>query len=162
MAITDLAIPQLHELEPQNTGTAQLHAIEGFSEQRSFLLDDHIHVVRLWTHPRPGMGEITTVNSVRSFDVEGEELAVWSLLGSSQFVDRRAGGLYTQADMQPEGSLGRTNVSWMRIPHDSQKAALLARPHSMPREMTMVELSPEFHARINNVATQAGYLTLAK
>ncbi len=149
------------ELEPANTGNAaQLHALEGSLETRSFLLDETIHVIDLWTYPRQALGEITVTSSLRSFDLDGAELEAWRLLGSSQFIDRRTDGHYTQTDVQPETAKGRTNVSWFRIPEKVGVTALFAAPHSMPREMMPRELSPEFAAHINRAARRSGHLAV--
>lgn len=162
---TNMALPFFETIESNALGAevtgnnTALYALDGSSLQRSFLLDEAIHVVQLWTYPRPGMLDLTSVASIRTFsEATGDELAEWSMIGSSHFHDHG----YVQADFQPKGSIGNQNRGWVRIPEELEGRALFAEPLAMPRSMEPVTLPEEISNRVNAVASQTGYLAIVR
>jgi hypothetical protein len=139
---------------PQRSGDG-IHktAIQGSSEQRSYLLDDTIHVVGLWKFMNPEEA-ITVVASLHSYALDGAALDPWSILDSRQHQDHSpTGGVYTQTFVRPEVGVGRIGMSWLRVPECETGTALFAAPNSLPRTMQLVPA---------DLPKQAGYLTIVK
>lgn len=152
-------------LEPSRqfpADAAPFPALRGFSEQRSFLLDDIVHVAYIWTSLHDH-GDVFTVSALRSFSERtGEEIADWTVLGSFHHANNAKKGFYVQTEVRPTTSTGRRDMSAVRIFDDTDAAALFAQPQAHYRVMERVELSPDFLANINqDVVQHSGHLALA-